>query len=383
MKALVLEVKNGYSAVLREDGTVEKVMGVYEVGQTIQVPVHAVPAWRKSLRAAVAAVALVGVLSAGGWSYQNVMAYSYATLDVGGASIEYTLNRRDQVIGVTARNSASEEAVEALRSGVRNQSLSDAIDETMNYLEDDLENDSYAHVAVSSGNDQRAEKLAGAVDEAMAPRKDRFDFHAETATPEERREARQQDMSMGRWQLQQRSGQSGDFRNGDMDELIQPGNPDPKASGTGASGTVPPPPVPTAASGNPASGSGSQKNPPQPRNEASQNAAPQGGTPQKGSAQTGTAPGVGSTQGQGSGVPQPPAPPADPESPEPESPDPIPDSPKDGPDDAPPAPEAAPAHPEPPQPEQNAPQAPGHADPAQPEPGQVQPDSGQPQGEQP
>ena len=217
MKAIVLEVKNGYSALLREDGVVIKRRGALEVGQEIQVSDGAAGQGLRRLRAAVAAVAIVGVMTASGWTYENALAYSYATLDVGSTSIEYVLNRRGQVIGVNALNDSSEDSAEEILGQVKRQELSDAIAGTMDSF--DSEEDSYAQVSVCSPNDAKARDLADSVDRAMKDHP--FDFHAKTASPEERRAARDEKMSTGRWQVKRDSGHTGDFRNGDMDDLIK------------------------------------------------------------------------------------------------------------------------------------------------------------------
>ena len=57
MKAVVLEIRNGTAAVLREDGIVEKFRKSCEVGQTIELPgSRKQPALVRTLRAAVAAL---------------------------------------------------------------------------------------------------------------------------------------------------------------------------------------------------------------------------------------------------------------------------------------------------------------------------------------
>ena len=220
MRAIVLEAKNGYSALLREDGIVIKQRGIREIGQEVDVAHSAVPQWQRSLRAAVAAVALLGVLTASGWTYENAFAYSYATLDVGNTSIEYVLNRKGQVIDVNALNEYSEDSVGDVLNNVKRQNLSDAIANTMDSF--DSESDTYAQVSVFSPNDKKAKDLVDSVDGAMMGRP--FEFHAETATPEDRQAAKDEGMSPCRWKFKQdHSGdfRDEDFRNGDMDDLAR------------------------------------------------------------------------------------------------------------------------------------------------------------------
>ena len=60
MKAVVLEIRNGTAAVLREDGIVEKFRKSCEVGQTIELPgSRKQPALVRTLRAAVAALVML------------------------------------------------------------------------------------------------------------------------------------------------------------------------------------------------------------------------------------------------------------------------------------------------------------------------------------
>ena len=223
MKAIVLEVKDGMAAALCDDGTVKKFRGAYAVGDTFEIAdLHPVPAWRKGLRAAVAAVALVGILSTGGYSYQNVLAYSYVSLDVGSTSLEYTLNRRNQVINVTGLNDASGTVADSLHDELRKQELSNAILRTMEYLDESGNgDDSHALVSVTSGSDDRASQLADTVDHMAQTSGDSMEFLTETASREDRR-AEIMGLSTGRYQLRRKVGEDGnmDFRNGDIDDLM-------------------------------------------------------------------------------------------------------------------------------------------------------------------
>lgn len=204
MKAVVLEIRNGTAAVLREDGIVEKFRKSCEVGQTIELPgSRKQPALVRTLRAAVAALVILGVLG-GGWSYQTVLAYSYVSLDVDDASIEYTLNRRDQVIDVTAQNEASLELAQQLNGeGIRQAEIGDAIRKTVEILSPQEEQT--ATVAVTSGSDSKAEQLRQEVSRELETNGD-LQFEAHTASKEERRAAQERGMSTGRYQSSRRDG---------------------------------------------------------------------------------------------------------------------------------------------------------------------------------
>ncbi|MBQ9269180.1 MAG: hypothetical protein IJ206_06620 [Oscillospiraceae bacterium] len=204
MKAVVLEIRNGTAAVLREDGIVEKLRRSCEVGQTIELSGsqkrHALV---HTLRAAVAALVILGVLG-GGWSYQTVLAYSYVSLDVDDTSIEYTLNRRDQVIDVTAQNEASLELAQQLNGeGIRQTDIGDAIRKTIEILSPQEEQT--ATVAVTSGSDSKAELLRQEVSRDLET-SGGLQFEAHTASRKERKAAQEHGMSTGRYQASRQGG---------------------------------------------------------------------------------------------------------------------------------------------------------------------------------
>ena len=91
MKAVVLETKDGYCAVLKDDGTVENIRAVAQVGDEIDMTAFAKKeskVRRFPLRyvAAAASVAFVAV-SSGYLSYMQD--YSFVSMDVD-ASVEYS-----------------------------------------------------------------------------------------------------------------------------------------------------------------------------------------------------------------------------------------------------------------------------------------------------
>ena len=110
MKGLVLEIRDGLAAVLREDGQVVTTDLPCQVGETIELPAEVIPfetgakpkpnrrRWIGGLAAAAVALAVIG----GGYSYNTAFASSYLSVDAQGASVELSLNRRGQVIDVRA-----------------------------------------------------------------------------------------------------------------------------------------------------------------------------------------------------------------------------------------------------------------------------------------
>ena len=95
MKGLVLELRDGLAAVLREDGQVVTTDLPCRVGETIELPAEVVPfeagpkpkagrrRWIAGLAAAAVALAVIG----GGYSYNTAFAASYLSVDAQGASI--------------------------------------------------------------------------------------------------------------------------------------------------------------------------------------------------------------------------------------------------------------------------------------------------------
>jgi len=177
MKALVLEIKDGTAAVLREDGVVVKVRRKCEVGQTIELDGGVRRLSARALRyIGAAAAALVFAVCGGTYSYLTAFACSYVSLDVN-PSIEYALNRLDRVVSVSALNDGAQAVVEALTSdGVKNKTLGEAIDDTLDilYSEDYLgsgEGD-YMLVSVSSDSEKTAEALKETVTGAVGDGRD-------------------------------------------------------------------------------------------------------------------------------------------------------------------------------------------------------------------
>lgn len=169
MKGIVVETKDGCSAVLREDGTFERVDGVFEIGASIEMTTSGEmrAAARKKTRkrrlvqrVAAAAVALM-ILAGSGWNYMTVQACTTVTLE-GSASIEYTLNRLDRVISVTAGTEEDEEIVAQLEEKqICSMNLADAMDLTKEVLEEEerLTDDAPCEVRVESKDEKRASRL--------------------------------------------------------------------------------------------------------------------------------------------------------------------------------------------------------------------------------
>ena len=115
MKALIVETDKKYAAALLSDGSIIKVpKRDYVVGQEVSIAVSKKPR-RGGL---IAAAACFMLLATGGAGYATAVSpYSHVTLDVN-PSIEYTLNRFDQVVSIDCMNDEGQEIVDNISDDV-------------------------------------------------------------------------------------------------------------------------------------------------------------------------------------------------------------------------------------------------------------------------
>ena len=229
MKAIVMEVKDGYAAVLREDGVFEKIKRDCSVGETIeleaaglkapgatasavtassgQTNVRKTAAKKLSFPGArnlvAAAAAALFIVSGVGYQKMSVEAYSYVTVDVN-PSIEYTLNRMNQVINVEAVNEEAEEIVAQLKAAdINHKSLSDNMEETENLLKEAgyiTDDEDYILMNVVSKNEAHKERIESEVNKfAENPGRQKDTFVITEGTTEDRTHAREYRMSTGRF----------------------------------------------------------------------------------------------------------------------------------------------------------------------------------------
>lgn len=168
MKAVVLEIKEKWAAVLCEDGVIRKVKkGNFKVGDSFDFEaenhkkVVSIGSLRRNMVGSAAALFLIVAGVAGTYSYNNVLACSYVSLDIN-PSIEYTLNRQDKVVAVKGLNNDGQEIVDELLS-VRKVTLKEALQETKqlltqkNYLKSGSSED--VLIDISANNSARTDAL--------------------------------------------------------------------------------------------------------------------------------------------------------------------------------------------------------------------------------
>lgn len=169
MKAVVLEVRGKEAVVLTTDGEIIKIRQKnLTTGDTIELSEKQakgnVISYREILRYGSVAAAAALILGSGGlYSYNNVVACSYVSLD-STPSIEYTLNRKNLVLDVTALNEEATEIVQELKdAGVKKNTLSEAMEMTAGLLEKygylDTDATDYVLINVSSDDEKLRDLL--------------------------------------------------------------------------------------------------------------------------------------------------------------------------------------------------------------------------------
>ena len=213
---MVLEVRGKEAVVLNTDGEIIKIKQKnLKVGDTIelskeQIKGKSISANRIWRYGSAAAAAVLLLCTTGVYSYNNVVASSYVSLDAD-TSIEYTLNRKNQVLDVTALNEEAEEIVQALKeNGIEKNTLSEAMQKTAELLEKygylDSEDTEYVLVNVSCDNEKirklLKEEAATAFDEVKG--EDSKDTEVNVAVTEssisQRKNAKSLGISSGEYQ---------------------------------------------------------------------------------------------------------------------------------------------------------------------------------------
>ena len=180
MHAIVMEKKKRICAVLCDDGCFRKIAGNFDIGQEISViadsPTTCHIRGKKNRHQSMyrlflpyAAAALIIIAAGLSYMYETALAYSYVTVDVN-PSIEYTLNRLNRVINVTALNDDAAEVVDALSDSLKNKSLSDALSETVAVLQENnylLGDDASILIDVVPGSEHSYSDLSGDISEAF------------------------------------------------------------------------------------------------------------------------------------------------------------------------------------------------------------------------
>ena len=216
MKAIVLEIRDGEAAVLREDGVVVRVRQNCRVGDTIDVP-ERIEENRRVLKSrftrlsrAVAMVLVTLLIAGGSFGYMTVSASSYVSVDAGNASLEFSVNHFGRVIAVNALDEESEELAAELGSELKNRKFDDAMDVCVARMEERgmlSETDERHIIAGVCGSErQRGELQEGLAQSFGRGEGEGGRFVMMDVSPEERKEAQGMHQSPGMFVFEQQGG---------------------------------------------------------------------------------------------------------------------------------------------------------------------------------
>lgn len=172
MKAIIVEVKGKYAAVLTDDGIVSKIKNRnYEIGQEIVIKNNS----NRLIRMSVAAAAAIMIFATPAWAY--LAPYSYVSIDVN-PSFEFLINRFDRVLTVKGFNDDGRELSKDINiDGLKNKEIQSAVKSVLNELKSkgyiiEGEEDSVI-IATSSKSEAKkdtlSEKIRTVVNEKAAP----------------------------------------------------------------------------------------------------------------------------------------------------------------------------------------------------------------------
>ena len=166
MKAVVVEIKNGYAALLQDDGIVVKLKNRnFKIGDVVNMKQKAIR--RKGRFRVIAATAAMFVMLMGGGGYAYASPYYYVSLDVN-PSVLMKVNMFERVIGVEAVNEDGAAVLEGL--ALKNKDIKDAISVAVarmaeaGYFDEEGGN---ILIASAARNDDKAERLAGKLQGAV------------------------------------------------------------------------------------------------------------------------------------------------------------------------------------------------------------------------
>ena len=208
MKAVVMEIRDGYAAVLVKGGSIERIRDKgYKPGQEIEMPRKIIECGG-AFRIFTAAAALVLVIFTAGITYRyNLKESAYVTVDVN-PSLEYAMNAKCKVRRVTALNDDAKEIADRLKNiGVKGEDLKTALENTKTelymagYLGDEKDNVMLVSVVSDDITVRKDLKMAA---ETVAAQEDIAVYVVES-TMSERKEARQQGVSAGRYEVSKKA----------------------------------------------------------------------------------------------------------------------------------------------------------------------------------
>ncbi len=160
MKAVIVEIREFDSAALTDDGCIIKVRNQnYAIGQVIELKKLTIRKPAKVIALAASAAAVVIMFGATAWAYFTP--YTYVSFDVN-PSIEYSVNRFNRVLSVTAVNGDGAEIIKDL--DLTNKTIDEAVKDTVEQVDKagyfETQDPGGIMISTSSDNQLDAEKLA-------------------------------------------------------------------------------------------------------------------------------------------------------------------------------------------------------------------------------
>ena len=161
MKAVVVELNNGFAAVLSDDGCIVTVKNNnFKIGQIIKTRNPNFKIARKIAAFSASAAAFI-ILSVGTWAYASP--YTYISVDVN-PSIEFTANRFDLIIRVKAVNDDGENILSEIPlTNLKNKTIRNAISQTIEQITEagyfDSDTEGGIVIATSCKDTEKADNL--------------------------------------------------------------------------------------------------------------------------------------------------------------------------------------------------------------------------------
>ncbi|NYB72553.1 hypothetical protein HZF24_00200 [Sedimentibacter hydroxybenzoicus DSM 7310] len=161
MKAVVVEIKDKFVAVLSDDGCISKIKNKnYIIGQEIILKNNL-----KYIKIAASSAACLILFITPVWAY--LTPYSYVSLDIN-PSFEFSINRFDRVLQVNAINDDGRDTVEHIDiSKLKNKEIGEAVKNVLTELKgqgylNNAKEDGVV-VAASSKSQEKTDKLTSAL----------------------------------------------------------------------------------------------------------------------------------------------------------------------------------------------------------------------------
>lgn len=181
MKGTVAEIKDGYVAVLKEDGTITKIKdNNFMIGDVLKVK-EKEERKNKRITSMVAMVVMFAMLFSGAAYAYNSTSY-YVSLDVN-PGVVMKVNRFERVIDTEAVNEEAEELLKDLK--LKNKEVEEAVTLVVDratglkYIED---KDGNILIVASGKNDEKAEKLAEKLQDAIKDKNEENGVEAEVTS---------------------------------------------------------------------------------------------------------------------------------------------------------------------------------------------------------